>query len=110
MRSWRSEADAAERAHVVQRSASLTMMTRISFTIASSILRKLSAWRSSAEKKVELAQLGDAVHAARHFVAELLADLLDGDAGVFHHVVQQAGFRQTRSIRMSARMSATCSG
>ena len=41
--------------------------------------------------EIELGQLGDAVHAARHFVAEFLAHLLDGDAGVFHHVVQQAG-------------------
>ena len=42
-------------------------------------------------KEIELAQLGDAVHAARHFLAELLAHLFDGDAGVFHHVVQQPG-------------------
>ena len=39
------------------RSASLTMMTRISSTMASSILRKLSAWRSSAEKKSSLVSL-----------------------------------------------------
>ncbi len=36
-------------------------------------------------------ELGDAVDAARHFFAEFLAHLLDGDAGVFHDVVQQAG-------------------
>ena len=40
---------------------------------------------------VQLAQLGDAVHAARHFLAEFLADLFDGDAGVLHDVVEQAG-------------------
>ena len=56
-------------------------------------------------EEIELGQLGDAVHAARHFVAELLADLLDGDAGVLDHVVQQARSRWlTRSIRMSARI------
>ena len=33
------------------------MMTRMSFTMASSILRKLSAWRSSAEKKSSLLSL-----------------------------------------------------
>ncbi len=41
---------------------------------------------------VELAELGDAVDAAGHFVAEALADFVGGDAGVFHQVVQQAGF------------------
>ena len=40
-----------------RRSASLTMMTRMSSTMASSILRKLSAWRSSAEKKSSLLSL-----------------------------------------------------
>ncbi len=42
-------------------------------------------------KDVEFAQLGDAVDAARHFFAELLAHLFDRDAGVFDDVVQQAG-------------------
>ena len=42
-------------------------------------------------EEIQLGQLGDAVHAARHFLAELLAHLLDGDAGILHHVVQQAG-------------------
>ena len=42
-------------------------------------------------EEIQLGQLGDAVHAACHFLAELLAHLLDGDAGIFHHVVQQAG-------------------
>ena len=40
---------------------------------------------------IELGELGDAVDAARHLGAELLAHLLDGDAGVLHDVVQQAG-------------------
>ena len=42
-------------------------------------------------EEIQLAELGDAVDAARHLLAELLADLLDGDAGILHHVVQQAG-------------------
>ena len=43
-------------------------------------------------EEIQLAELGDAVHAARHFVAEILADLVGGHAGVFDDVVQQAGF------------------
>ena len=39
-------------------------------------------------EEVELAQLGDAVHAARHVFAEVLAHILDGNAGVLDHVVQ----------------------
>ena len=35
-----------------RRSASLTRITRMSSTIASSILRKFSAWRSSLEEKL----------------------------------------------------------
>jgi hypothetical protein len=42
-------------------------------------------------EEIQLGQLGDAIDAARHFLAELLAHLLDGDAGILHHVVQQAG-------------------
>ena len=46
-----------------------------------------------AVRHVELAQLGDAVDAARDLVAKLVADLIDGRGGVFHHVVEQAGFQ-----------------
>ena len=42
-------------------------------------------------KEVDLAQLGDAVDAARHFVAEILLNVRRGDAGVFDDVVQQSG-------------------
>ena len=42
-------------------------------------------------KEIQLAELGDAVHAARHVLAEILANILDSDAGILHHVVQQAG-------------------
>ena len=42
-------------------------------------------------EEIELAQLGDAIDAARYFFAEVLADLIDRHAGVFHQVVQQAG-------------------
>ena len=41
-------------------------------------------------EKVQLAELGDAVDAARDFFAEALPDLFDGDDGVFDDVVQQA--------------------
>ena len=41
-------------------------------------------------EEIELGELGDAVHTARHFFAELPAHLLDGDAGVLDHIVQQS--------------------
>ena len=40
---------------------------------------------------IELGELGDAIDAARHLGTELLAHLFDGDAGVLHDVVKQAG-------------------
>jgi hypothetical protein len=39
-------------------------------------------------EEVELGELSDAIDASRHIVAELFAYLVHGDAGVFHHVVQ----------------------
>ncbi len=45
-----------------------------------------------ARVEVEFAELGDAVDAARHFLSEVLADLIQADARVFHRIVEQAGF------------------
>ncbi len=73
------------------RSASLTRMTRMSSTIASSILRKLSAWRSSLDANCSALKLRDAFDHVRHFLAEQLPDLLDGVRRVLDDVVQQAG-------------------
>jgi hypothetical protein len=42
-----------------------------------------------ARVQLQLAQFGDAVHARRHFGAELFLDLFQAEAGVFHRVVQQ---------------------
>ncbi len=61
--------------------------------MASSILRTLSAWRSSRDGQIQLAQLGDAVDAARHLVAEILADLFERGGGVFDHIVQEPGLQ-----------------
>ena len=44
-----------------------------------------------ARGEIDLADLGDALDDVRHLLAEFLLDLLDGDRGVFHRVVQQAG-------------------
>ena len=44
-----------------------------------------------ARVKLQFAQLGDAVDAARHFGAEFLLDLVQAEAGVFDGVVQQPG-------------------
>ena len=92
------------------RSASLTMMTRISFTMASSILRTLSACRSSREARLSLLSLvTPSTHAATSS-PKVLANLLDGGGGVFHHVVQQPGFEATMSMCMSASWRVTSSG
>ena len=41
--------------------------------------------------EVDLAELGDAVDQVRDLVPELAGDVVPGGAGVFHHVVEQAG-------------------
>ena len=46
-----------------------------------------------ARVEVEFTQLGDAIHAAGHLIAEFLADLVEADAGVLDRVMQQAGFQ-----------------
>ena len=42
--------------------------------------------------EIQLGELGDAIDAAGDLLAELLANLIDGDAGVLDHVVEEAGF------------------
>ena len=59
--------------------------------MASTILRTFSACASSRRGEVDLADLGDAFDDVGDLLAELGLDLLDGDRGVFHRVVQQAG-------------------
>ena len=70
------------------RSASLTRITRRSRTIASSILRKLSACASSRFLKLDLVELGDAVDDLGDVVAEARRDLVLGDRRVFDDIVQ----------------------
>ena len=41
--------------------------------------------------KLDLGQLGDAVHQQGHLGPKGRLDLLDGDGGILHHVVQQGG-------------------
>ena len=74
------------------RSASFTMTTRISFTIASSILRTLSAWRSSREYMCSLLSLVTPSTQRGHLVAKLFPDLIQAELGVLHGIVQQPGF------------------
>ena len=76
------------------RSASFTRMTLRSCTMASIILRKLSAWRSSAEKKSSLVSLVTPSTQCATSGPKSSADLLDRRARVFHHVVQQSGFQR----------------
>ena len=79
--------------------------------MASSILRKLSACRSSARRKIELGQLGDAIHAARHFFAEILLHIARRVTVVSSTTsCSRPVSMQTTSMRMSARMCATISG
>ena len=63
----------------------------MSSTIAMSILRKLSAWRSSLDANWSAGQLRDAVDDVGDLLAEELADLLDGGGRVLDDVVQQPG-------------------
>ena len=74
-----------------RRSASLTRMTRMSSTIASSILRKFSACRSSLDENGDRAQLGHAFDDVGDVGAEELVDALDRRLRVLDDVVQQAG-------------------
>src|ERR1035437_4579562 len=43
-------------------------------------------------ENIELGEFGDAIDATGHLGAELLAHLIDGDAGVLHDIVEQTGF------------------
>ena len=63
----------------------------MSRAIATSILRKFSAWRSSLRGEVDLAELGDAVDEERDLLAELALDVLVVAQRVLDHVVQEAG-------------------
>ena len=74
-----------------RRSASFTRMTRMSSTIASSILRKFSACRSSLDEKRDGADLGDALDDVGDVGAEELLDALDRRQRVFDDVVEEAG-------------------
>src|SRR5881409_3551829 len=73
-----------------RRSASFTRMTRMSSTIASSILRKFSACRSSLdENRMALILVTPSTTWATS--AEQLPDPLDGRQRVFDDVVEQSG-------------------
>ena len=63
----------------------------MSSTMASSILRKLSACRSSFDENGMRRQLGDALDDVRDLRAEQLLDAIDGRQRVLDDVVQQAG-------------------
>ena len=63
------------------------MITRMSRTIASSILRKLSACASAA-LELDLVELADAVYEVGHFLAEPPVDLLLERRRVLDHVVE----------------------
>ena len=63
----------------------------MSSTIASSILRKFSACRSSLDENADGADLGDALDDVGDFGAEQLLDALDGGQGVLDDVVEEAG-------------------
>ena len=91
MRSWRSAAETAEGAHVVQAVGQLDDDDADVVDHRQQHLAEALGLPVFGGEEVELAQLGDAVDAARHFLAEAFPDLVEGDAGVFHDVVQQAG-------------------
>ena len=91
MRSRRSATEVAERAHVVQAVGQLDHDDADILHHGQQHLAEALGLAVLGGEEIQLGELGDAVDAAGHLVAELLAHLLDGDAGVLHHVVQQAG-------------------
>ena len=76
MRSWRSRGSALQRAHVVQPVGQLHDDHADVVDHRQQHLADALGLPLLARIEMQLAQLGDAVHAARHFVAELLLDLL----------------------------------
>ena len=73
------------------RSASLIISTRRSRAMATSILRKFSAWRSSREEKASLPILVTPSTRSAISLAELALEVLLGGLGVLQDVVEQAG-------------------
>ena len=74
-----------------RRSASLTRMTRTSSTIASSILRKFSAWRSSLDEKGMVLIFVTPSTTCATSAPKRVADVVDGGERVLDDVVEQAG-------------------
>ena len=85
-------------------------MTRMSSTIASSILRKFSAWRSSLDENGMALILVTPSTMWATSAPKSSCDALDGRQGVLDHVVEQAGGDAHDVQPLSARMSATSSG
>ena len=75
MRSRRSGLRQPSVRMLCRRSASFTMMTRMSFDHGQQHLAEALGLPVFGGEEVELAELGDAVDAARHFLAEILADI-----------------------------------
>ena len=91
MRSRRSGLQVAQRAHVVQAVGQFDHDDADVLHHGEQHLAEALGLAVFGGEYIELGELGDAIDAARHLVAELLAHLFDGDAGVLHDVVQQAG-------------------
>ena len=94
MRSCRSRETASERPHVVQAVGQLDDDDADVLDHREQHLAEALGLAVFAGVQVELAELGDAVDAARDVLAEPLADLFDRDAGVLHHIVEQAGLQR----------------
>ena len=82
----------------------------MSSTMARSILRKFSAWRSSLDENGIAAELGDPFDHVRDLVAEQLLDLLDRGRVSSTMSCSRPAATATTSSFMSARRSATSSG
>ena len=85
-------------------------MTRMSSTIASSILRKFSAWRSSLEENGMALILVTPSTMWATSAPKSSRIRSDRGQGVLDHVVQQARRDADDVEPLSARMSATSSG
>ena len=110
MRSWRSRGQRIERPHVVQTVGQFHQDDADVGHHGEQHLADAFGLALLARIEVDLAQLGDAVDTARHVVAELVADFLDGGGGVLHDVVQQPGLQADEIHLLSASRWVTCSG
>ena len=109
MRSWRSR-ERHQGAHVVQPVGQLDEDDADVLDHGQQHLADALGLPVLTVGEVDFTELGDAVDAARHVVAEGAGQFLIAGLGVLQNVVQQGVTRHTWSICISARIQVTSSG